>query len=681
MRVMSCLARHLVMAVALCIAAATVFCVVNGNVSAQTPNIRAAEPNRWPAEKAWQWYNHQPWLCGFNYIPATAINYTEMWQKETFDPKAIDEELSLAEQVRFNSLRCVLQYLVWEHDPDGFKQRMDQFLAVCHKRGIRVVFCLFDDCVFGPKHDPYLGKQADVVPGWYAHDWSPSPGWSRVKDPKTWPKLRRYIQDVLTRFKDDPRVLMWDLYNEPTNGIGNATLPLLTKVVEEARQVNPSQPLTMGVWNDNRKLNDFSINRSDIITFHRYSNATQLEEIIRSLQKHDRPLVCTEWLKRDWGSVADQLPVFVRHRVGCLHWGLVNGKTQTQYPWGSKAGAPEPKVWQHDLFRKDRTPYDPREIELFKQSIAQSQREPLEGVKGASLVPAPPSPETCLLFSYFVGNGEDGLHLARSSDGYRWQALNAGKSFLAPQVGKSRLMRDPCLLRSPDGTFHLVWTNGLNNQTIGYASSKDLLHWSEQQAIGVMGHEPQAMNCWAPEVVYDEAKQQYVIFWSSTIPGRFPQTDGTGDGKYNHRIYATTTKDFKSFTPTRLFFDGGFNVIDATMLHAGGKYYLIVKDETLKPVKKNLRIAVGDSPEGPFGPASAPFTPSWVEGPSAIRVDDDYLVYFDCYTKGCYGAARSRNLKEWEDVTARVSFPKGARHGTVLRVPRSVVDCLGKIKG
>ena len=399
--------------------------------------------HRWPAEKAWQWYNHQPWLCGFNYIPATAINYTEMWQKETFDLKTIDEELALAEKVRFNSLRCVLQYLAWEHDPEGLKQRMDQFLAICHKRGIRVVFCLFDDCVFGPKHDPYLGKQADVIPGWYAHDWSPSPGWSRVKDPKTWPKLQQYVKDILTQFKDDPRVLMWDLYNEPTNGIGDATLPLLTKVVEEARQVNPSQPLTIGAWNENKSLNDFAIGRSDIITFHRYSNAMQLEEIIRSLQTHDRPLVCTEWLKRDWGSVADQLPVFFRHHVGCLHWGLVNGKTQTQYPWGSKSGAPEPKIWQHDLFRKDRTPYDPREIELFKQSIAQSQRTPVQGVMGDSLTPAPPSPKTCLLFSYFVGNGEDGLHLARSSDGYRWHALNGGKSFLTPQVGKSRLNARP----------------------------------------------------------------------------------------------------------------------------------------------------------------------------------------------------------------------------------------------
>jgi hypothetical protein len=294
--------------------------------------------------------------------------------------------------------------------------------------------------------------------------------------------------------------------------------------------------------------------------------------------------------------------------------------------------------------------------------------------------PGSASSENCFLFSYFVGNGEDGLHLACSMDGYQWKAIHGGKSFLTPKVGKSKLMRDPCLLRAPDGIFQLVWTDSWNSRTIGHASSKDLLHWSEQQAIGVMTHEPQAMNCWAPEVVYDESQQQYVIFWATTIPGRFPKTDGAGDGKNNHRIYSTTTKDFKTFTPTQLFYDGGFNVIDATILHANGKYCLIVKDETLKPVKKNLRIAMGISPAGPFGEVSAPFTPSWVEGPSAIRIGDDYLVYFDCYTKGHYGAVRSRNLKDWEDITPRLAFPKGARHGTVLQVPKSVVDKVSEIR-
>lgn len=290
--------------------------------------------------------------------------------------------------------------------------------------------------------------------------------------------------------------------------------------------------------------------------------------------------------------------------------------------------------------------------------------------------PGGSSADTCLLFSYFIDNGQDGLHLAHSADGYRFEALNGGKSYLTPKVGKSRLMRDPCLLRGPDGTFQMVWTDSWNSRTIGHASSKDLLHWSEQRALAVMEHEPRALNCWAPEVVYDDTRRHYLLFWSSTIPGRFPRTDGSGDGSYNHRIYATTTTDFKTFTPTRLFFDAGFNVIDATLLPVGGKAYLIVKDETLKPVKKHLRLAVGDSLAGPFGNVSAPFTPAWVEGPSAIRVGEYYVVYFDRYRDHRYGAVRSKNLKDWEDVSAAVRFPKGARHGTVLRVPRSVVDPL-----
>ncbi|WP_205678845.1 glycoside hydrolase family 43 protein [Aquisphaera insulae] len=298
----------------------------------------------------------------------------------------------------------------------------------------------------------------------------------------------------------------------------------------------------------------------------------------------------------------------------------------------------------------------------------------------ATLPPVPAHADTaeddCLLFSYFLGNGEDGLHLATSQDGLTWTPLGGGKSYLAPKVGKSRLMRDPCLLRGHDGTFQLVWTDSWDRRTIGHASSKDLVHWSDQQAIPVMKHEPKALNCWAPEILFDDAKRHYLIFWSTTIPGRFPETEGTGDENYNHRIYATTTTDFKTFTPTRLFYDGGFNVIDATILKANDKSYLIVKDETLKPVKKHLRMAVADTPDGPFVDLSPPFTPSWVEGPSAIRIGDDFLIYFDCYRDGHYGAVRSRDLKHWEDITPRVSFPKGARHGTVLRVPRRILERL-----
>lgn len=289
---------------------------------------------------------------------------------------------------------------------------------------------------------------------------------------------------------------------------------------------------------------------------------------------------------------------------------------------------------------------------------------------------APALPETCYLFSYFTGNGEDGLHLAWSRDGFAWEALRGGASFLKPEVGESKLMRDPCLLRGPDGAFHMVWTTSWKGSTIGYASSKDLVNWSPQQAIPVMKHEPTVLNCWAPEIAWNAGEKRFVIFWASTIPGRFPATEGKGDGKNNHRIYATTTRDFTNFTPTRLFYDGGFNVIDATPVQDGGRTLLIVKDETKDPVRKNLRIAEGPGIEGPFGPASAPFTRDWVEGPSAMRVGDAWIVYFDCYRDRHYGALRSRDLKTWEDVTPQLRFPAGVRHGTALAVPAAVLSPL-----
>lgn len=282
-------------------------------------------------------------------------------------------------------------------------------------------------------------------------------------------------------------------------------------------------------------------------------------------------------------------------------------------------------------------------------------------------------PETCYLFSSFRGNGEDGLHLAWSADGLTWTALNNDRAFLRPEAG---LMRDPCILPGPDGTFHLVWTGGWDTKSIGYAHSRDLVHWSAPRPLPVMEHEPTARNCWAPEVVYDDAKEHFLIFWATTIPGRFPATDGGGDDGYNHRMYSTTTKDFQTFSPTRLFFDAGFNVIDATMAADQGQHVLIVKDETKTPAKKNLRLAHSAHREGPFTDVSPPFTQSWVEGPSALKVGPDWVVYFDCYRDGHYGAMKSRDLKTWQDITPLVSFPPGTRHGTAFRVDRAVLTRL-----
>ena len=287
------------------------------------------------------------------------------------------------------------------------------------------------------------------------------------------------------------------------------------------------------------------------------------------------------------------------------------------------------------------------------------------------------------LFTYFTANGEDGLHLAASADGYKWEKLNAGKSYLAPKVGQSKLMRDPCVVRGPDDTFHLVWTSGWNENNIGYASSKDFIGWTEQKEIPVMAHEPGVLNCWAPEIVHDAKRGEFLIVWASTIPGKFLQTDGSSEEKYNHRLYFTTTKDFRTFTPTKLFYDPGFSVIDATFLTARGKHFLIVKDETRTPPRKYLQFAEADDLQGPFGPLSRPITPAglWVEGPTAMKIGDDYIVYYDAYQTKQYGALRSRELKIWEDVTARISLPDEGtplriRHGTIIEVPAALVEKL-----
>jgi hypothetical protein len=292
-------------------------------------------------------------------------------------------------------------------------------------------------------------------------------------------------------------------------------------------------------------------------------------------------------------------------------------------------------------------------------------------------------PASRYVFCYFTGNGEDGLHLALSDDGYHFAALHGGKSYLAPVVGESKLMRDPCILLGPDGVYRMVWTDSWTGVTIGYASSTDLIHWSAEQAIEVNKNHPTALNTWAPEVHWDEANQQYIIFWASTIPGAFSETAAGGDPvsgtdqKYNHRIYCTTTRDFVTFTPSRLYFDPGFNCIDATVLAAKDKFYLIFKDETLLPVaKKDLHTAVASSMEGPFTDVSPSITRHWVEGPTAIQLGDKYVIFFDCYTEKHFGAVESTDLKNWTDITDKIKLPDGCRHGTVFAVTPAVADAL-----
>jgi beta-xylosidase len=243
-------------------------------------------------------------------------------------------------------------------------------------------------------------------------------------------------------------------------------------------------------------------------------------------------------------------------------------------------------------------------------------------------------------------------------------------------------MRDPSICAGPDGTFHMVWTTGWGDKGIGIAHSKDLIDWSEQTFLEVMKHEPDAMNCWAPEIYYDDATQQYMIFWSTTIPGRFPKTDAQSGGKIrNHRIYAITTTDFETYTKPRLFYDGGFNVIDGAIVKDNNTYVMFVKDETFEPEpKKNIRMATAKKAEGPYSPASAPFSPDWVEGPTAIKIGDYWYVYYDAYRRNRYEGARSTDFQSWEPITDMLQFPCRIRHGSIFAVPPKILTALLDVK-
>jgi hypothetical protein len=226
----------------------------------------------------------------------------------------------------------------------------------------------------------------------------------------------------------------------------------------------------------------------------------------------------------------------------------------------------------------------------------------------------------------------------------------------------------------------MVWTDSWHSGTIGYASSTDLIHWSGQRALPVMAHAPATRNCWAPEIIWDAKRRQFLILWSSTVPGQFPQTDGTAENGNNHRIYATTTSDFQTFTPTRLFFDPGFVCIDATILPlAPARFVMFFKDETLAPQPmKNLRVATAGDLMGPYTIDPQPINPpgSWTEGPSAALIGGQLHLYFDCYRLNHYGLMSTRDLKSWQDETGRLAMPPGSRHGAVFRVTAELVKAL-----
>jgi len=288
--------------------------------------------------------------------------------------------------------------------------------------------------------------------------------------------------------------------------------------------------------------------------------------------------------------------------------------------------------------------------------------------------------ETAHIFSYFTGNGEDGLHLAWSDDGLSWESLKKGASFLVPEVGHDKLMRDPCIIQGPDGLYHMVWTVSWAEKGIGYASSSDLVNWTDQLYIPVMEHEDSAVNCWAPELYYDEEQELYMIYWATTILGKHPETlKFTNKRHLDHRMYYVTTKDFKTFSETGELYNHGFNVIDAVIVKDSGEYVMFLKDETSLPgPQKNIKIARSKNLTHGYGPPGDPISPDsiWVEGPTIVKGAFGWRVYYDQYRLREMGGMESTDLVNWRDITDQLSFPEGTRHGTVFKVPRKLLDGL-----
>ena len=346
---------------------------------------------RWSEERAEDWYSKQPWLVGCNFLPSTAINQLEMWQADSFDPETIDRELGWGAAIGLNTVRVFLHDLLWSEDRDGFFKRIEEFLAIADKHKIRVMFVLFDG-VWDP--DPQTGTQNRPRPGVHNSGWVQSPGRVILADPKKQDQLKPYVIDLLTQFGKDERIIVWDLFNEPDNPNANSYGPLELKNKDEAaaqltkktfswaRQVAPSQPLTVGVWRgpawDNlealNQVHALALLESDVISFHNYDGPEAMQTRIEQLRKYDRPLLCTEFIARSKGSTfAAILPVLQKEKVAAYCWGLVDGKSQTKYPWSTWQvpilGEPDP--WHHDIFHADGRPYRQDETSLIKEISAQ----------------------------------------------------------------------------------------------------------------------------------------------------------------------------------------------------------------------------------------------------------------------------------------------------------------------
>lgn len=356
---------------------------------------------RWTKDEINEWYGQLPWLCGFNYLPRTAVNWQEMWQADTFRVDIMDEEFQWAAKYGYNSLRTNLPYIVWKNDPDGLKMRIREFLTIAARHGIYVMFCLLDDCGFAHE-EPFLGPQKEPTPNLHNSQATASPGRKMVLDEGTWPLIKEYVQDIVRTFKNDSRVFIWDLYNEPGNDfifkvegerfieetkeLKRMSCKLMVQVFEWVREVAPIQPLTVAGWHMPHPLHtdpslpllehaidETAFELSDVISYHAYCNIPRMLKIVSRLEQLGRPMFVTEWLARQaLSTMQEQLPLFKAERIASYHWGMVQGRTQTHIPWPNlhiamkENGTYKPDEWFHDTLRPNGEPYDPEEMELVQ---------------------------------------------------------------------------------------------------------------------------------------------------------------------------------------------------------------------------------------------------------------------------------------------------------------------------
>ena len=359
---------------------------------------------RWTEERAWQWHNENGWMVGTNFNPSTSINQLEFWQEDTYDPETIERELEWSAELGMNMHRVYLHNLLWDQDSIGFLERVDNYLNISESKDIKTLFVLLDD-VWHPV--PKLGKQPEPIPFVHNSGWVQAPGSEILGDSSRHDELKNYVKGVISHFADDKRVVGWDLYNEPDNvassdpenlvnninfrGLNRGpevkekhiySLSLLKKIFMWAREVNPSQPLTVGLWKDSETWNDidnlseidrFAISNSDVISFHAYGDLEETRKKIEDLEQFNRPLLCTEYLARgEQNTFQIMLPLFKEKEIAAINWGFVAGKTNTAFPWSSWQVEFDslPKIWHHDIYLPDKTPYDEKEIAFLKNILS-----------------------------------------------------------------------------------------------------------------------------------------------------------------------------------------------------------------------------------------------------------------------------------------------------------------------